>query len=73
VIGEASHSQGGGPSRTAVSVAKEVGAARGTAVEAGATRGAAVSAARGRNPTGTARVERGATSGSNPEGKFGAG
>jgi hypothetical protein len=63
VIGEASHSRGGGPSGTAV----------GAAEEAGAARGAALGAARGRNSGGTAGAGRGATSGSNPGGTSGAG
>jgi hypothetical protein len=62
VIGEADHSRGGGLSRTAVSAAEEVGAAR----------GATVGAAQGKNPGGTIRAGRGATSGSNPEGTSGA-
>jgi hypothetical protein len=46
---------------------------RGAAVEARATHGAAVGAARDRNPGGTVRAGRGATSGSSPGGTSGAG
>jgi hypothetical protein len=52
VIGEAGHSQGGGPSGTTV----------GAAEEAGAARGAAVDASWGRNPRGTAGAGREAIS-----------
>jgi hypothetical protein len=78
VTGEAGHVRGGGLSVTAVDAAEAAHGAVGGIIEVargavvGAAQGAAVVAALGRNPSGTARADRGATGGSKPRGISGA-